>query len=313
MGFNKPYGMRFDLPLHHELVTYATLHPGLHEIWIYRNGTLIKAGPLWDVTPSSDSDSINCGAMDILDYLDVRTIATVSYSAIDQTAIAWNLITQSQAKTGGDLGIISGTLNTGISRSGDWRTFDNKYVLEAIQDISDMNNGFDFNIDPTNRSFNAYWPRPQRNQGLTLRWPTHIRKYSVQFMGKWVRNSVYVTQTDPNFANAVDTTSRTTYGLREYADSYRDAATTSDLSDYASKVRDQRKEVKAYPTIVVDPDLVNIFDTNFLKYGDLVNIDIQDGYTQIQQQMRYITAQVSVDKQGSESYGLYLQDPRELN
>jgi hypothetical protein len=313
MGFNKPYGHRFSLPLYHDAVTTSSLIPALHEIWIWRNGVLIKAGPLWDVTPASDSANIDCGAMDMLDYLDTRLTHSQTFSAIDQTAIAWNLINATQALTGGGLGIVSGTLNTGITRSASWRDYDNKYILEAITDISDMTSGFDFNIDPVTRAFNAIWPRPQRANNLTLSYPQHIRKYGVQYMGKYMRNSINVAGVDPAISNAIDTTSRTTYGLREYADSYRDAQLITDLNNYASKIRDQRKDIKSYPTVTLQQDIIDIFDPSIIKYGDLVTVVIQDGYVQFNQLLRYITAQITVDKHGTESIILYFQDQRELN
>lgn len=313
VGFNKPYTARFDLPLYHNSITWETLHPGLHEIWLWRNGTVIKKGPLWDATPSSNEANIACMFADIMDYLDVRLIIASEYSVIDQVNIAWGLIDDSQNATGGDLGIIQGTLNTGITRSATWTTFDNKYILEALVDFQEMTDGFDFNIDPATRAFNAYYPRPQRDNSLRLEYPTSIRKYSVQFMGKYLRNRVVVTATDPTFTTAIDTTSRTTYGLRDYADSYRDAATVSDLDDYASKIRDKRAEVKNYPTLVINTDQIDIFDSNVIQYGDLVQVVISDGYVNIDAQYRYITAQVTVDKQGIETVVLYLQDLREVN
>jgi hypothetical protein len=313
MGWNKPYSARFDLPLYHPAVNTSTLLPGLHEIWIWRNGVLIKAGPLWDVTASADDASVNCNMMDIVDYLDTRLVGAQSYTTTDQGSIAWGLINTSQGLTDGALGIVQGTTATAITRSATWKTFDNKYILEAITDMNEMTSGFDFYIDPSTRAFNAIYPRPQRNNNLQLIFPFHIRKYSIQYMGKYLRNSVGVAGTEPAYSTAVDTTSRGTYGLREYADSYRDAATITDLNAYASKLRDIRKDVKAYPTLTLNSDLVDIFDTNVIKYGDLINVQIVDGYVNINTTLRYITAQITVDKQGSESIVLYLQDQRELN
>ena len=300
LGWNKTYDLRFTLPLYHEAVTWATLHPGLHEIWCWRNGVLVKAGPLWDANPSSDNASISCGASDIIDYFDVRLIDTVDYAAVDQTAIAWGLIDDSQDKTDGDLGVVAGTLDTGITRSASWKSFDEKYILDALTDFQEMNSGFDFTIDPATRAFHARYPRPQRDNNLRLEYPVSIRKYSVQFMGKYLRNHIRMSATDPTYVDAVDTTSRSTYGLREMGDTYRDAATVTDLTDYASKIRDQRKDVKNYPTVMIDPDIIDIFDSNVLQYGDLVQVVINDGYVNIDEQLRYITAQISVDKQGFE-------------
>lgn len=313
IGRNKPYGCRFDVPLYHRAVTSSTIVPGLHEIWVWRNGVLVKAGPLWDVTPSSSDKSLNCSAMDLLDYFDTRLTHAQNYATIDQVLIAWNLVNYTQGLTNGDLGIIMGTLGTGITRSATWKDYDNKYILEAITDISEMVQGFDFDIDPATRAFNAFYPRPQTNRNLALYYPQQIRHYSVQYWGKYMRNVVQVQGVDPNLSVAVDTTSRSTYGLREYADSYRDAQLITDLNNYAGKIRDQRKDVKAYPTVSLQQDFIDMFNSNIIQLGDLLRVVIQDGYVNIDTTLRYQTAQITVDKQGSEAVVLYLQDQRELN
>ena len=312
LGWNRGFGIRFEVPSTHPVISPATLKPGLHEIWVYRNGVLVTAGPLWDIVVSSENASISCNAMSLLDYLDVRLIDTVQYNVVDQTQIAWDLINDSQAHTDGNLYLSAGTLSTGITRSAKWSSFDNKYVLEALIDFSEMNEGFDFYIDPATRTFTALYPRPQRDQGLQLIFPYHFRRYSMQYQGKYIRNRIRVQATEPTFIEAVDTTSRSEYGLRDYADSYKDAGTVTDLTAYASKLRDRRKDVWDYPSVVVNTQVLDIFDPTVIKYGDIVRIQISDGYVQYDRDMRYTTAQISVDKQGAESVVIYLQDTREL-
>jgi hypothetical protein len=312
VGFNGPTGIRWESPLYHELITPSTISPGLHEVAVLRNGVVVRSGPIWDITSSTDSRSLNCSAQTLEDYLDKRLVRDASYVTTDQVNIAWDLIADSQALTSGSLGIVSGTLATGITRSIDYKTYDNKYILEAIQDFSELEDGFDFWIDPATRAFNAIYPRPQTNRNLHLVYPQHISSYAITYYGKYLSNRVVVQGPDPAYVVATDTTSLATYGLREYADALKDAATINDHTAYAGHVRDMRKDVKAYPTLVLRGQFLNIFDTSVIQYGDMFKVTIADGYTQVDDLFRYKGAQVTVNKNGDETIVIYTQDDREL-
>lgn len=312
VGFNGPSGIRWDSPLYDPLMTEGVLSPGLHEVWVMRNGVCVAAGPIWDMTVTTDDRSMNCSAQSLEDYLDVRLVRDVSYVSQDQTAIAWDLIADSQALPNGGLNISQGTLGTGITRSIKYLTYDGKYILEAIQDFAELEDGFDFWINPATRTFNAIYPRPQTNRSLHLVYPQHISSYAVTYYGKYLRNRVVVQGPDPNFVVATDTTSLSTYGLREYADTLKDSATANELTEYAGHVRDTRKDVKGYPTLVMRSQVLNIFDSSVIQYGDLFKVTIQDGYVQVDELMRYKGAQVTVNGSGDETIVIYTQDLREL-
>lgn len=311
-GFNGPTGIRWSSPMYHEQITDANLSPGLHEIAVMRNGSCVAAGPIWDVTASSDAKALTCSAQSLEDYLDVRLVRDVTYSVIDQVNIAWDLINDSQALTGGDFGFTSGFLFGGVSRSIEYKTYDNKYILEAIQDFAEMDDGFDFWIEPSTRKFNAIYPRPAIDRSLHLVYPQHISGYAVTYYGKYLRNRVVVQGPDPAYVVATDTTSLSAYGLREYADGLKDAPTENALTAYTGHVRDLRSAVKGYPTIVLRGQYVNIFDPFTITFGDKVKVTIQDGYVNIDSQFRYKGAQVTVNKGGDETIVMYTQDLREL-
>jgi len=312
VGFNGTTGIRWSTPLYHELVSMTTIRAGLHEVWVMRNGVCVAAGPLWDISVSTDSRSLSCSAQSLEDYLDVRLIQDVDYSVIDQVNIAWDLISDSQARTDGALGIVSGTLGTGVTRSISWTTYDCKYILEAIQDFAELDDGFDFWINPVTRAFNAIYPRPATDRGLHLVYPQHISSYALNIQGKYTRNRVVVQGPDPSYDVGINTTNRALYGLREYADALKDAATANELTAYTTHVSDQRSDVSAYPTLVLRGQGINIFDTSVIQYGDKIKVTILDGYLSINQQYRYKGAQVTVNKSGDETIVLYTQDLREL-
>lgn len=312
VGFNGPTGIRWSTPMYDPRVTTDTIQAGLHEVYVMRNGICVAAGPIWDISISTDNKYLTCGAQTLEDYLDVRLIQDVDYAVVDQTAIAWDLISDSQARTGGALGLTSGTLGTGITRSISFKTYDAKYVLEAIQDFAEMDDGYDFWISPATRKFNAIYPRPAVDRHLHLVWPQHISSYAMTIQGKYTRNRIVVQGPDPAYAVGINTTNLTKYGLREYADALKDAATSNDLTDYTTHVTNLRSDVSAYPTLVLRGQQFNIFDTTQFQYGDLFRVTIADGYLTVDQQYRYKGAQVTVNKNGDETIVLYTQDTREL-
>jgi hypothetical protein len=312
VGFNGPTGIRWTTPMYHPQATLAAMQAGLHEVWVKRNGVVIAAGPLWEIYPSTDSKALTCSAMSLEDYLDVRLIRDVDYVTTDQVNIAWNMISTSQGYTGGALGFTSGTLGTGITRSISFLTYDGKYILEAIQDFAELDDGFDWWINPATRAFNAIYPRPAVDRGLHLVFPQQISSYAFGYLGKYTRNRVVVQGPDPNYVVAVNTTNLATYGLREYADTLKDAPTSNQLTSYATHLADARSQISNYPTLVLRGQTVNIFDSNIIQYGDKVKVTIYDGYVQFDTQLRYKGAQVTVNKAGDETIVMYTQDLREL-
>lgn len=313
MGINGPSGIRFNLPLHDARVTADSIWPGLHEAWVRRNNVVVAAGPIWDVTPSSDGGSITVGAQSLEDYFDVRLCLDGIYTLTDQSNIAWGLINASQTQTDGNLYITKGTVGLGRTRTITYRAYDNKYILEAINDMAELEDGFDWWIDPAARQFRTSYPRLQTDRKLTLVYRANIKSYAVQYMGKWMRNVVRVQGADPATVTATNPASITKYGRREFGDSFKDAATATELTAYAGYIRDLRYEPKRYPTLTVDVDEVNMFDSNILQMGDKVKVQINDGYVQYDELLRVKGCQVTVSKHGKETAVLYMQDLRELN
>lgn len=312
IGFNGTTGIRWSTPLYHELVSQETIAPGLHEVWVVRNGKTVAAGPLWDVSVSTDTKSLTCGAQSLEDYFDVRLLQDVTYDTLDQTAIAWDMINTSQGRSGGALGITQGTLNTGITRSSTFTTYDEKRILEAIQDMSELEDGFDFWIDPDTRKFQARYPRPSVNRGLHLVYPANIASYALNMQGKYVRSRVVVQGPEPEYSVSTNTTVEAKYGLREYGDALKDAGTSDELTEYTTHVGNLRSEISSYPTLVLRDQTIDVFDTNTIQYGDMVRVTIKDGYIDIDAMYRYKGAQLTVNKSGDEIIVLYMQDDREV-
>lgn len=309
---NKPSGFRFKVPLR-EGLTKQVLEAGKHEAWIYRDDVLVKAGPIWNCTPNSNDNDINCDGSDLLDYFDVLRIdAYVRYAAMDQFDIVADLIATAQAQTDGDYGIISSLGQSGIVINREYKDTEGKYVLEAIQDIAAEDTGFDFWVSPTTRRFEAAYPRLSRNIGLRLEYPNAIRTYSVNYFGKWHRNDVLVLGPYNRVSRAISTDARAYYKLRQLTESYTDAPDPTALAARASYIRDLRTAPKVSPIISLESSYLNVFDPATIRMGDMITTVIDDGYVQVNELLRLIGFQVTVGRQGQESVVLYFNDNREV-
>lgn len=131
------------------------------DVVAYRDGV-----PLLRTRVGASSDDLAGDRHDTtftgIDYRGVlvrRTLwpgSTPSFTGEDQASIAWDLISDSQALPGGDLGITPGVgATTGVLRD---RTYEEgKKLSEAIDQLAQVDGGFDWDIGP-DLAFNAYYP-----------------------------------------------------------------------------------------------------------------------------------------------------------
>lgn len=96
---------------------------------------------------------------------------TLTYTAVDQTDIAWDLIRQTQAHASGGLGISKSFPDgyTGVPRDREYEVGDS--IGQRIQELSDVINGFDWDILPASASgllLHAWYPQRGSDRGVVL-------------------------------------------------------------------------------------------------------------------------------------------------
>lgn len=136
----------------------------LREIYINRNGTKIFYGVVseFTVTPGGVGEKdVSIKAIGFFGLFRKRLVGKgteVKYTATDAGAIAWDLISDSQASDSpySTWGITMGSITTSKNRDRGY-LFD--YISDAIIALSNDNlkDGFDFDIDTT-KAFNVYYP-----------------------------------------------------------------------------------------------------------------------------------------------------------
>lgn len=130
----------FDLP--------NTTIPSRTVIYVERDNVLIWGGVIWTRTWSSDNQMYSFSAREFPSYFERRRITTTTvFDNDDQLTIAQTLINNAQSYIAGDIGVIVPTNTSGVLVSRVYFDYEFKDVWSAIKDLSNQQDGFDFNID----------------------------------------------------------------------------------------------------------------------------------------------------------------------
>ena len=117
-------------------------------VYVERDNVLIWGGIIWTRAWNSDTQHYSFTAREFPSYFERRRITeTAVFEAEDQLLIAQTLVNDAQNVTGGDIGVIVGTETSPILVSRVYFDYEFKDVWGAIKDLSNQQDGFDFNID----------------------------------------------------------------------------------------------------------------------------------------------------------------------
>lgn len=282
-----------------------------NEMRLKRGDRVIMAGEIQAVIPSIDGDrrTITVRAHGWLDLLASRyTDESEIYSAVDAGAIAWDLINDSQNLTNGDFGITEGEIQTSVNRD---RTYSYKNIKDAIIQLSEVINGFDFEFT-WDKQFNVYYPgigsdRPD----VVFTYPGNIKRLSFVRDGTDIANKIIARGAgfgvDVFKAEAADTISQSIYGLREKFLQFNDITNTTTLQQHADGELANYAKFYDMPDLVVDGSI----DPQFGSYGigDTVRIFVSEElniFQTINGSYRIEAIDLSIDDQDQETVRLRL-------
>ncbi|WP_226361849.1 hypothetical protein [Pseudonocardia sp. ICBG1142] len=128
------------------------------DLYVYRRqradlrGSLLYRGRIGKSSDVLDADghSVTVPSVDYRCLLRRRLLmhgARQRWDNTDQAHIAWDLIQQAQQRTGGDMGIRAGHVATGVRRDRSYEL--GSSIGEKIQELSEVINGFDWDITAT--------------------------------------------------------------------------------------------------------------------------------------------------------------------
>lgn len=129
------------------------------EIWIYRQGRVVFAGPLltWQV----QGESITINAAGLLAYTKMMVVnSDLVFKQVDQFVIARTLIDQWQSLEFGNFGIDTSSAGTsGVLRDATYLAKEMHNVGQRLGELGKRRDGFDLAIDPGTRKLRLSYPQ----------------------------------------------------------------------------------------------------------------------------------------------------------
>lgn len=135
------------------------LHELATELWLYRDGELVFAGPLQGWQTSGENLTIRCQGL--LAYLRGMVInSDLRFKNVDQFTIVKTMVDQWQALEYGNFGIDTSAVGlSGQTRSEDFLKIELHNIGQRVEELGKLANGFDTEIDPASRRLQLWSPR----------------------------------------------------------------------------------------------------------------------------------------------------------
>jgi len=283
----------------------TTLSTGVNDIEIERNGNKIFRGRIWNKTKNYDEDNgeVRVDAYGYFALLDKRLAGKDEpreFADADAGTIVSTLISESQAETGGNLGITIGTIQTSTTRT---RSYRYKRISEAITELADAETGFDFEITPAN-IFNVYYPfQGSTKRNIIFKYPGAIERVEqIDQSGEIVNFRVGLGKAFGETeirTRSSDATSITTYGRREDVSNYRDVDNVTTLGNMISGDILRSKNLVAVYRITVNQDSSN-YEWGDWDVGDSVVFKVETDKWNLDKALRILSVDFQVDDEGRE-------------
>lgn len=317
LKFNKRlnnYGTcQFEVPVDDpKIASLISLRRYSVEIYRYDNttGLLIWAGEQASRQGNLDDKGGNWVLIycyDWLEQLNSRfTADEVSYEGIDAGQIAWDLIDDSQTQSNGDFGITEGTIEATQNRD---RTYYNKNILEAIIELSNVINGFDFEIN-TSKVFNVKGViGADRTDSVILEYGINVTAMRImEDFSKIVNRGIVLGDSgyigDPLRVERDDAGAQALYKVREALVS----ETTTSEQDTLEEKGDALIRKYEAPLYKVSMNIARGGTPSIADFalGDVITLKVQSGIYNINEDFRIYEWTVSYSDDNTETLDLVL-------
>ena len=235
---NAPGTLEFDLQ-YQGTPTYVNMSPGIRTVKLSRSATVIWGGDLSHLSANAESRTVRGEADGWWAKARQRVIdADLIYTdtaPTSQQQIAWDIINHFQGQSNGSLSFTQGT-HTGatVNRNRHYCGLTERpNAGQAVEDFTDLDDGFDFEIDPATRQFNTW--SPQRKTDLTgsiILNETNLMSLDWEESTRDMANTITGLGADdcgPIADDIVDATLQATYGrLQDIVQSNRNEASEID-------------------------------------------------------------------------------------
>lgn len=281
----------FTIPGFSDKATNANIKRYSNIIAIKFNETIIWTGFISNFTPSYSAGtqqgeeqgfSLSIECEEFIGHLKSRfTASVVRYTQEDAGDIAMALITYTQGLTNGELGINEGAIEATIDRD---REYQRKNIYEAIVDLTQVEDGFDFDLTPiqdanhnlTSHNFNVYAERGQYRPEVA---PLVIGGNVLSFSG-FTRDPIINHATfkgagigeDTIFAEAENTASQVSFTRREAVTARSDISIRDTLEGHANELVNGFKDNILYLSLEIKPN--SNVPYGAFAIGDTINVNL---------------------------------------
>ncbi len=304
---NRPGAIEFKLALDHPKTTQKNIEEGVHEIGLEREGTIVKVGPVLTVQEDDRANTLSVGGEGLMAYLRKMHITNdlaFSASTDDQFDIARALIEHHQNKSGGDFGIdTTATTTSGRKRDATYLREAQQNVYDAIVELSEVDDGFDFNFNPITREFDLFYPSRGRRRTDIVFDDRNIRQFNRKRDATSQGSSVIGKFADELIVTTQDSGKIAKYGLTQRIVVHKDIPVVETAID---QVTDAARAWGIVPNLIVLT--VNTTDPQLFTYepGDEVKVNWVSKYDEVNEFQRLIGFDVNWTAANEEAV-LYLE------
>lgn len=282
----------------------------IYSVHIYRDDVLLWAGEQAVRQGNLDDKGGNWATITCYDWFEQwfsrYTAEEVTFTGIDAGQIAWDMIDTAQGEANGDFGIIEGTIEATQDRD---RTYYNQNIGEAIVNLSNVINGFDFEIN-TSKVFNvASVIGVDRSDELILEYGRNIRSIRItEDFSKPVNRGIVIgdsgTFAEPLRVERDNVPSQVLYKIREDLSNEMSVSETATLEEKGDAMLRKYQE----PLIKISMEIVRGATPTIADFaiGDIIKLVIKTGIYDMNEDFRIFEWGVSWDQNDTETLSLTL-------
>ncbi len=289
----------FNAALPVEVAT-AALHrsatiPERTIVYVDRDGVLLDGFIIW-TRSRKPSQPMSIAGASIPSYFKRNAIvANLTYAATDQFAIARGIIDHLQSQAGANIGIVTGSATSGVTRDRRYYGYERKNVGDAVAELAAVENGFDWSIDvawsagvPV-KTLNLSYPRRGRIAGSTgVVFATQKNILDYEFVEDGTRSARTVDAlgagdgADMRISTAADTALLDAgYPLTRETISHKDVTVQATLDAHATAAMRARATTPTFLSLTVDPNDIDAGLGTWIV-GDDVLVQITDEHFPVQ-------------------------------
>jgi Prophage endopeptidase tail len=294
---NAPGAFEADLQLNHASVTESIFGVGAKEIRVYRGTVLTWGGYLWSLQASATNYKARIRGEGYFSRFRRRIIADdIIKKDKDSGDIAWDLIQYTQS-THGTFGITDGHIKTNVTIDHAYCATDLGEVGSAIEELSEMDDSFDFWITPTitnpnNKVFHTATPRRGGTKAVTINQDNAISaEYEIDATD--LSNRIWgVGAGDcnpPDFETSA-AASITTYGELHSTITYDDLDNLPSVKAHTREDLRLNKQPRRQVTVTLEE---RDYTWGSFDVGDIITLSSNRGYLTDSRQMRVIRIQTN--------------------